>query len=510
MARTEMTMDRFLEIKRQLDCKVPIIQISQSQKCTERTVRQIRDGIITSALERRSTLAPLWVSTIDWDLVLKEALDGHPFSMVWAERAQGKVGYKCFLTQFHKKHPQYKKAIVVHRFFEAGERCEVDYAGDKLEWIDVDTGEIFECAVFVGILGFSQKIYAEVTPDQKGDNFVRSHVRMFNFYGGVPRITVPDCLKQGVTRCHRYDPEINRSYRAMATAFGTAIVPARPSRPKDKALVEGAVKIIMRLFHWKYRKHTFTLQNEINAALTECCKQINSRPHTRFKISRDQSYLNLEKAALKPLPAGDYEVASFKTVSVYDDSYISFERTHYSAPNQYRGEKVELKVTDKQIEIYFRSDRVAVHRRSRRGVGEYITEPSHLPDNARAYHEATPQNLLSQARFLSTDLANLVDEMLKENTCGHLRRIQGLVRVARTEIEKSGADAGRFNISKSVEDMRRFNRLRVAYFEELLARHRSDVLKNKGLDKMKIDRRPNPNLRHTVGAQLNLVINNPS
>ena len=413
MSRTEMTMDRFTEIRRQLDLKIPIIRIAQSQKCTERTVRHIRDGIITEALERRASLGPLWASQIDWELVLKETLDGHAFSLIWSEMAVEKVGYKCFLDQFHKKFPQYKKAIVVHRFFEPGERCEVDYAGDKVEWIDTSSGEIHECEVFVGILGFSQKIYADATIDQKGDSFVRSHVRMFNFYGGVTQITVPDCLKQGVTRCHRYDPEINRSYRAMASAFGTVVVPARPRKPKDKSLVEGAVKILMRLLRWKYRRQTFSSQVEVNEALAACYHQINNRPHTRFKISREQAFVARERAALKPVPSGGYEVAAFKTVSVYDDSYVTFERTHYSAPHRYRGEKVELKITDKQIEIYLNSERIAIHGRSRRAAGEYITDPTHLPDNARAYHEATPQNLLSQARFLNTELAGLVDEMLR-------------------------------------------------------------------------------------------------
>ncbi|MBI2794715.1 MAG: IS21 family transposase [Ignavibacteria bacterium] len=510
MSRKELTMDRFGEIKRQLDLKIPIIKIAESQKCGERTVRKIRDGVIADAIAGRASRGPLWTEQVDWQVILQDALDGHAFSLIWSEKAVNKVGYKAFLDQFHKKFPQYKKALVIHRFFEPGERCEVDYAGDKLEWIDIETGEVFEVVVFIGILGFSQKIYAEATSDQKGDNFVRSHVRMFKFFGGVTRITVPDCLKQGVTRCHRYDPEINRSYRAFAKDFGTVIVPARPRKPKDKALVEGAVKIIMRLFRWKFRRHTFTSLKEINDGLAICYHQVNNRPHTRFKISREMSFLGKESAALLPMPSGDYEVAEFKTVSIYDDCYVRFDRTHYSAPHQYRGCKVELKIAEKTIEIYLDSERLALHRRSRRAVGEFITDPSHLPDNARAYHEATPQNVLSQARFLSADLALLVDEMFKENMCGHLRRAQGLVRVSRAEIEKLGAEQARLNLTKAIAEMRRFNKIRVPYLEDLLARYRTEHLQKRGVDKMKISRRPNPNLRHTQSPQLELVVNNPN
>lgn len=512
MARKELTVDRYAEIKRQLDLKIPIIQIAKNEKCTERTVRLIRDGVITSSDKRQPVAAPLWTKMVDWDLILKEVLDGHAFRLIWAEKAEDQVGYKAFLDQFHKKFPLYKKALVIHRFFEPGERCEVDYAGDKLSWIDRETGEISEAVVFVGILGYSQKIYAEATVDQKGDNFVRSHVRMYKFYGGVPRISVPDCLKQGVSRCHRYDPEINRSYRAMAKDLGTVIVPARPRKPKDKALVEGAVKLIMRLFRWRYRRHTFLSLQEINDALLAICHEINNRPHTRFKVSREQAFQERELGALRRLPEGEYEVAQYKTVSVYDDCYVRFESTHYSAPHQYRGEKVELKIGDKTIEIYFNSERIALHRRSRREVGEFITDPMHLPDNARAYHEATPQNVLSQARFLSPQLAELIDTLFKENMCAHLRRAQGLVRVSRTEIEKAGVDRARANMALAIEDMRRFDRIRVPYYEELLAKYRTEAAKTPVPDKMKIERRANPNIRHVTkgGANLEIVINNPT
>jgi transposase len=511
MARKELTVDRFTEIKRQLDLNIPIIQIAKSEKCTERTVRLIRDGVITSSDRRPCQAPPLWTAMVDWDQILKDVLDGHAFRLIWSEKAAEKVGYKAFLDQFHKKFPLYKKTLVVHRFFEPGERCEVDYAGDKLSWIDQETGEIFEVVVFVGILGFSQKLYAEATVDQKGDNFVRSHVRMYKFFGGVPRITVPDCLKQGVSRCHRYDPEINRSYRAMAKDLGTVIVPARPRKPKDKALVEGAVKLIMRLFHWRYRRHTFLSLLEINEALLLICQEINNRPHTRFKISREESFKDREATTLRPMPEGEYEVAEFKTVSIYDDCYVRFESTHYSAPHQYRGEKVELKITDRTIEMYLSAERIALHRRSRREIGEFITEPSHLPDNARAYHEATPQNVLSQAKFLSAPLAELINELFRENTCGHLRRAQGFVRVSRTEIEKLGNDRARANIALALEDMRRFDRVRVPYFEELLAKYRTEAAKTSVPDKMKIERRANPNIRHCQTAgQLELVINNPN
>lgn len=509
MSRQEMTMDRYQEIKRQLELKIPVIQIAQNIRCSERTVRQVRDGEMPSPDAPKEITGPLWLGQVNWSEVLDNALKGHPFKFIWSEIASEKVGYKAFLDQFHKKFPHYKTTTIIHRHFEAGERCEVDYAGDTIEWIDVKSGEVFEASIFIGILGYSQKIFADATRNQKGDNFVSSHVRMYRYFEGVPRITVPDCLKQGVTRCHQYDPEINKSYKAMSQDFSTVIVPARPRRPKDKALVEGAVKIVMRLFKWKYRKHMFTSLKEINEALLLCCAEINEKPHSRFKISRDKSWREQEQPVLQQLPAGDYECAQFKTVSVHPDSHIVFEEDFYSVPHQYRGERVELKITDEKVEAFFDLKRIALHSRSRRRNGAYNTQMDHLPENARAYCEATPQNLLSQAKFISEDLAKLIDDLFQENTVGHFRRAQGLVRVSRKELDLLGSVKGRENIRKSIEMMKRYNKIRVPYFQDLLKKNRAEILSENKQDDMKVKRQSNPNLRYKGGAHLELVISNP-
>lgn len=506
MSREVMSMDRFSEIKRQLKIGNSVIQISRNLNCSERTVRQIRDNKMTSPEARKNNFTgPIWSAEADWQLVMREVVEGHALKLIWEERFSKHVGYKAFLDQFHKKHPEYKMSPSVHRYFAPGERCEVDYAGDTIAWIDLSTGQFFEAQVFIGILGFSQKIFAEATADQKGPNFVRSHTRMYTSFGGVPWLTVPDCLKQGVSRTHLYDPDINKSYQAMAVDFGTAIAPARPAKPKDKSLVEGAVKIVMRLYNWRYRGKAATSLSEINHRLTEVAQVINTRPHTRFKISRDESWIRQEKVALRALPEGDYEYATFTLATIHDDCYISVENSFYSCPKQYRREKVNVKITDQKIEVFYDLNRIAMHPRNKNKLGERVTELSHLPANAQAYHEATPQNTLSQSKFLSTDLHFLIDELFKENTIWNLRRAIGLVRKSRSEIEKIGSARAKENIKTAVEKMRRFNKIRVAYFEEILSQLRGKVPQ---ATSTKIERQPNPNLRHTGGPQLALIIDN--
>lgn len=141
------------------------------------------------------------------------------------------------------------------REFAPGERVEVDYAGDPIEWVELRTGEIHKAWVFVAGLGFSQLLFAWAADDMTSRNWLDSHQRMYAFYGGVPHVTVPDCLKQGVLKCHRYDPDLNPSYAALAAHYTTAVVPARPAHPRDKAVVEELVKILMRYLRFRYRRH---------------------------------------------------------------------------------------------------------------------------------------------------------------------------------------------------------------------------------------------------------------
>src|SRR5579883_3386610 len=155
MSREVMTMDRFSEIKRQLALGVSVIQISRNLNCAERTVRQIRDNkMVSPEDQKQNPEGPTWSLKADWPLVMREVLDGHPIKFIWSERFESDVGYKAFLDQFHKKHPEYRMSPSVHRYFAPGERCEVDYAGDTLLWIDLQTGEFFEAQIFIGILGF--------------------------------------------------------------------------------------------------------------------------------------------------------------------------------------------------------------------------------------------------------------------------------------------------------------------------------------------------------------------
>jgi uncharacterized protein YodC (DUF2158 family) len=187
----------------------------------------VRDGL--RAAPGRTAASPLWTAQVDWTQVLHEIGLGHPLKFIWEERAESLTSYPNFWKQLYRKHPELRQATVTARDFTPGERVEVDYAGDPIEWVDLRTGEVRKAWVFVAGLGFSQLLFAWAADDMKSRNWLDCHQRMCAFYSGVPHVTVPDCLKQGVLKCRWYDPDLNPSYAALAAHYATEVVPARPS-----------------------------------------------------------------------------------------------------------------------------------------------------------------------------------------------------------------------------------------------------------------------------------------
>lgn len=487
-------MVRFEEIKRLIAEGLSDRAIVRALRCRREKVAEIRRGDAPDPSRPKFLPGPLWTEQVPWAEVINELSLGHPLKMIWEEKAQALTTYPNFWKQFYRKYPQYLKASVTLREFNPGERCEVDYAGDRIEWLDLKNGQVHEAAVFVGTLGFSQLFFAWAADDMKSRNWLTSHRRMFEAFGGVPHVTVPDCLKQGVTKCHLYDPDLNRSYAELAAHYHTAIIPARPAHPKDKAIVEGAVKILMRYFKWIHRRRTFTSISEVNQALAQVVERINRKPHTRFRISRLERFEKTERGQLKPLPEHPFDSIEWKEARLHPDCHLSVDSAFYSAPHIHRNKKLRVKITEFHVEIYCELERIAIHKRDRHKSGNRVTDPEHLPPNSRAYREATPQHLLSQARFISQALYTLVNELFEADALGHLRRVQGLIRTCIHEINESSRENALPRIEKAIQQMRRFQKYRVSYFQETL-RHLKKITKPQ--EDREISRLPdNPMLRY--------------
>ena len=246
------SMAQLAEIQRLIEAGQTNRQIARSLRCRRTLVADARKGLLTAdvlmrAKEPADRLPPGWALHVDWAAVEKDIRDGHQLKRIWEEVAATWTSHSNFFKYVKTRFARLLDATVTLREFRAGEYCEVDYAGDKIEWLDRRTGEIHQAHVFVGILCFSQKIFAVAHEDEKKANWLDAHRRMFEFYGGVAAVLVPDCLKNGVVKSHRYDPDLNQDYVELVAHYGTAVVPARPKKPKDKALVENAVGILMRV-----------------------------------------------------------------------------------------------------------------------------------------------------------------------------------------------------------------------------------------------------------------------
>lgn len=228
----------------------------------------------------------------------------------------------------------------------AGEKVFVDYSGKKPHLIiDQRTGELRPAELFVGVLGASNLTYAEASWTQTLPDWIGSHIRMLDYFGGSPAIFVPDNLKSGVTRACRYEPEVNRTYQELARFYGAVVIPARVRKPKDKAKAELAVLLAQRWILAVLRHQHFFSLPELNTAIRAQLDQLNHRPMKKLGVSRRALFEQLERPALKALPSGRFEMGQWKTPRVNIDYHIEIERNYYSVPYSLVHEEVEARFT---------------------------------------------------------------------------------------------------------------------------------------------------------------------
>ena len=304
-----------------------------------------------------------------------------------------------------------KVDVVMRQTHRAGEATFVDYAGRTVGVVDRGTGEVREAQVFVAVLGASNHTYAEATWTQSLPDWIASHQRAFRFFGGVTAAIVPDNLKAGVTRPHRYEPDLNRTYAELAAHYGTAILPARVAKPRDKAKVEVGVQVVERWILARLRHMTFFSLEELNGAIAELLARLNERPFRKLPGSRRELYEQLDRPALRPLPARPYTFATWKKARVNIDYHIELDRHYYSVPYQLVKTEVEARLTAQTVEVFHRGKRVASHRRSRER-GRHTTVAAHMPRPHREYAEWTPRRLVAWAGKTGPATAELIEHIL--------------------------------------------------------------------------------------------------
>lgn len=312
-----------------------------------------------------------------------------------------------------------------------GDKLFVDYAGQTMAVVDRHTGAVAVAQVFVATLGASHYTYAEATLSQTVPDWLASHVRALEYFGGVPAAIVPDNLKSGVRRPCRYEPDINPSYQDFAEHYGLAILPARVRKPRDKAKVESGVQGVERWVMAPLRDCTYFSLADLNAALREGLVRYNDRPLSREAGTRHSRFLELDQPALRPLPLRPYQYASWKRAKVFLDYHVEFERKYYSVPYRLIGKSVDLRITAHTIEVYYRGQAVARHLRGS-GPRRFITEPSHRPERHRAVIELSHERLQDRAEAIGPATAQLLREQTERRVHPDeaLRASLGILRLA--------------------------------------------------------------------------------
>ena len=283
----------------------------------------------------------------DCDYIHKELLrNGVSKKLLWTEymedcRANGDEPLMYSQFCYHIQQDEQKRRATMHINRKPGEQVEVDWAGDPAAIIDPDTGEILKAYIFVGVMTYSQYAYVEAFLDMKQKSWITAHVHMYEFFGGVARILVPDNCKTAVVHNGGFkDQQINETYQEMAEHYGTAIIPARVRTPKDKPNVEGTVGNISTWITAALRNEQFFSLAELNRAIREKLEQFNRKLFQKKEGSRLDLFLEDEKPLLSPLPATRFELSDWKIATVQFNYHISVDGMLYSVPYEYIKKKV--------------------------------------------------------------------------------------------------------------------------------------------------------------------------
>lgn len=339
---------------------------------------------------------------------------GMTLLIMWeAYQAKHPNGYSK--SQFYEHYRRWRGTLkpsmrITHK---AGDKMQVDYAGKKLELIDKRTGEVCPVEVFVSILGASQLIYCEASLTQRKEDFIASVERAVHYYGGVPQAIVPDNLKSAVSRSHRYEPTLNETFEDFAEHYGTTILPARVYKPRDKALVEGAVKILYTTIYTQLQSRQFFSLEALNKAIHQLLEELNNKQMTGRNYSRRVLFTDIEAKHLGPLPQEAYQLKEVAWATVMKTGHVMLQKDkhHYSVPYRFIGKKVKVVYSPKQVWIYYQHELLAEHPRTKSPYN-YTTIKEHLASTHRFISEWNPDYFLKWAKGIDPKVELVIKDVL--------------------------------------------------------------------------------------------------
>lgn len=375
----------------------------------------------------------------DYDYIQKELLrNGVNKKLLWTEyledcRLAGEEPLMYSQFCYYIQQDEQKRRATMHINRKPGEQVEVDWAGDPAKIIDPDTGEIIDAWLFVGVMTYSQYPYVEAFINEKQKAWITAHVHMYEYFGGVARILVPDNCKTAVVHNKDwYNQQVNAVYHEMAEHYNTAIIPARVRSPKDKPNAEGSVGVISTWITAALRNEQFFSLAELNRAIRKKLEEFSDRPFQKKEGTRYQIFRDEELPLLAKLPATPYELAEWKVATVQFNYHISVDGMLYSVPYEFIKRKVDVRITDTTIEIFYNHNRVASHRRLYGRKGQYSTITEHMPESHQKYLEWNGDRFRKWAERIGINTSKVVDALLASQRVEQqsYRSCMGLLKLA--------------------------------------------------------------------------------
>jgi transposase len=394
---------------------------------------------------------------------------GVTLMLLWEEYKE-KYPEGLMYTQFCTRYRDFKKSLKLSMHIEhkAGVEMQVDWAGQTLQYIDVQTGEIRQAFIFVCVLPASSYPFVYAYDDKKLENYIDAHIRAFEYFGGVPKILIPDNEKTAVTVPDKIDPVLNRSYQEMAKHYHIAVVPARSAKPKDKAADENMVGNTSRRILAPLRNIKFFSILDVNEAITEQLLKFIARPFQKMEGNRKEAFEKIDRPALLALPASRFEYCDWKQARIGFNYHVDYEGFYYSVEQSYRSQPCFIRATKYTIEIFVDSIRVAAHIRNYNKFKKYTTLPEHMPDAHKAVSGWSNDRFISWAEKIGPNTGKFIDELLKsrEFPVQAYRSCMAILRLAKDSPKSVMENAAGLAIKKKVYSYKYFTII----FKQELAR----------------------------------------
>jgi transposase len=465
MRSLEMLKAReILRLKHEVD--LSLREIGQACNCGKSTVSEVLERAEKSGITWPIELCDKQLMSLLYPPVESKALPPEPdmnyifcemkkknvtLMLLWEEYKENHSNGIMY-TQFCERYRSLKKnnKLSMHKEHKAGEEVEVDWAGSTMSYAEPGTGEIKTAYIFVAVLPASAYPFAYAYGDMKTPNWIDAHVRAFEYFGGVPKVTIPDNTKTAVIKSDLVDPVLNKSYNEMAKHYGTTLIPARAGKPKDKAADENMVGNVSRRIIAALRNRQFFSMYDINQAISEELLKLVNRPFQKMDGNRLSAFEKIDKLFLQPLPATKYEYSEWKETKVQFNYHVDYDGFFYSVHYSHVSNPCSVRATSKTIEIYIGSERVAAYSRNYNTFKRYTTLQEHMPEEHKAVCGWSSDRFLSWAEKVGTHTQDLIKHILesREYPVQTYRACMGIMRFSKSYSAEIMEDASREALDK--------------------------------------------------------------